>query len=262
MQSADIIAEYIRRISEEIPVTLGNALRVVVDCGNAVPGSVAPDVLRAIGHDVIELYCEVDGDFPNHHPDPSQPENLAALIDAVQEEGADLGLAFDGDGDRLGVVDGEGNVIWPDRQLMLFARDILARNPGARVIYDVKCSHRLAADITAHGGEPVMTQTGHSLIKARMQETDALLAGDLSGHIFFRDRWYGFDDAIYAAARLLEIIVNSEQSPAELFAALPGGVTTPELRLDMPEEMHAEFMAAVMAAAQFPDAEVTTIDGL
>jgi len=262
LQSTDILAEYIRRISEEIPVTLGNALRVVVDCGNGVPGAVAPDVLRAIGHDVVELFCDVDGDFPNHHPDPSQPENLQALIDAVQDEGADLGLAFDGDGDRLGVVDAEGNVIWPDRQLILFSRDILSRNPGAKIIYDVKCSRLLAADITEHGGEPIMSRTGHSLIKARMQETGALLAGEMSGHIFFKERWYGFDDAIYSAARLLEIIVNSEQSPADLFAALPGGVATPELHLDMPEEMHAEFMAAIMAAAQFPEAEITTIDGL
>ena len=262
LQSTDILAEYIRRISEEIPVTLGNALRVVVDCGNGVPGTVAPDVLRAIGHDVVELFCNVDGDFPNHHPDPSQPENLQALIDAVQDEGADLGLAFDGDGDRLGVVDAEGNVIWPDRQMILFSRDILSRNPGAKIIYDVKCSRRLAADITEHGGEPIMSKSGHSLIKARMQETGALLAGEMTGHIFFKERWYGFDDAIYSAARLLEIIVNSEQSPADLFAALPGGVATPELHLDMPEEMHAEFMAAIMAAAQFPEAEITTLDGL
>lgn len=262
LQSTDILAEYIRRISEEIPVTLGNALRVVVDCGNGVPGTVAPDVLRAIGHDVVELFCNVDGDFPNHHPDPSQPENLQALIDAVQDEGADLGLAFDGDGDRLGVVDAEGNVIWPDRQLILFSRDILSRNPGAKIIYDVKCSRRLAADIAEHGGEPIMSKSGHSLIKARMQETGALLAGEMTGHIFFKERWYGFDDAIYSAARLLEIIVNSEQSPADLFAALPGGVATPELHLDMPEEMHAEFMAAIMAAAQFPEAEITTLDGL
>lgn len=262
MQATDIIAEYIRRISEDIPVTLGNALNVVVDCGNGVAGMIAPDILRAIGHDVIELFCEVDGDFPNHHPDPSQPENLQALIDTVVDEGADLGLAFDGDGDRLGVVDAAGNVIWPDRQMLLFSRDILSRNPGAKIIYDVKCSRLLPADITAHGGEPIMSKTGHSLIKSKMQETGALLAGEMSGHIFFKERWYGFDDALYSAARLLEILVNSSQSPAEVFAALPGGIATPELRLDMAEEEHAGFMDKVLAAASFDDAEISTIDGL
>lgn len=262
VQSTEIVPDYIRRISEEIPVTLGNALKVVVDCGNGVPGIVAPAILRAIGHDVIELFCEVDGDFPNHHPDPSQPENLQALIDAVADEGADLGLAFDGDGDRLGVVDSEGNIIWPDKQMILFARDILSRNPGAKIIYDVKCSRLLAREIEAHGGEAIMSRTGHSLIKSAMQETGALLAGEMSGHIFFKERWYGFDDALYSAARLCEILVNAKASAAEVFGALPGGVTTPELRLDMPETRHAEFMAEVLAAAKFDDGEVSTIDGL
>ncbi len=263
LQSTDIVAEYIRRISEEIPVSLGDALKVVVDCGNAVPGMVAPAILRAIGHDVIELFCDVDGDFPNHHPDPSLPENLQQLIAAVQEEGADLGLAFDGDGDRLGVVDAEGNIIWPDRQMILFARDVLARNPGAKVIYDVKCSRHLPMEIEAAGGEPVLSKTGHSIIKNLMQESGALLAGELSGHIFFRDRWYGFDDALYAAARLLEILVNSGKPPAEVFAELPGGFATPELRLDMPESRHAEFMDKVMSAtAEFEYAEINTLDGM
>ena len=262
LQSTDIVAEYIRRISEEIPVTLGHALKIVVDCANSVPGVVAPDILRAIGHDVIELYCDVDGDFPNHHPDPSQPENLTALVAAVLEEGADLGLAFDGDGDRLGVVDGAGNVIWPDRQMILFARDILAHHPGAKIIFDVKCSSLLGVDIAAHGGEPIMARSGHALIKGLMQETGALLAGEMSGHIFFKDRWYGFDDAIYSAARLLEIIVNSGQAPTALFAGLPGGVATPELRLDMAEDRHAGFMQQVLAAADFPGAAISTIDGL
>ena len=262
MQSAEIVPDYIRRISEDIPVTLGNALKVVVDCGNGVPGIVAPAILRAIGHDVVELYCDVDGDFPNHHPDPSQPENLQDLIDTVADEGADLGLAFDGDGDRLGVVDGEGNIIWPDRQMILFARDVLARNAGAKIIFDVKCTRLLSAEITASGGEPIMSQTGHSLIKAKMQESGALLAGEMSGHIFFKERWYGFDDAIYAAARLLEILINSAESPAEIFAALPGAVATPELRLDMPEEAHADFMQQILAAANFDNAEISTIDGL
>ena len=211
---------------------------------------------------MIELYCDIDGDFPHHHPDPSTPDNLARLIETVLEEGADLGLAFDGDGDRLGVVDGSGRVIWPDRQLMLFARDVLARHPGAKILFDVKCSRHLAADIATHGGEAVMAPSGHALIKQRMQETGALLAGELSGHIFFKDRWYGFDDAIYSAARLLEIIVNSGGEPARLFDALPGGVATPELRVDMPEAGHAAFMQAVLAAADFADGEVSTLDGL
>ncbi len=262
MQSTEIIPDYIRRISEEIPVTLGNALKVVVDCGNSVPGIAAPHILRAIGHDVIELYCEVDGNFPNHHPDPSQPENLADLIRAVEEEDADIGLAFDGDGDRLGVVDNAGNIIWPDRQMILFARDVLSRNPGAKIIYDVKCSRLLAEDIKAHGGEPVMSKSGHSLIKTKMQETGALLAGEMSGHIFFKERWYGFDDALYCAARLLEIIVNSGTSATEVFDSLPGGVATPELKLDLPESEHAAFMQKVLEAANFGDAEITTIDGL
>ncbi|MEX2479912.1 MAG: phosphomannomutase/phosphoglucomutase [Gammaproteobacteria bacterium] len=262
LQATDIVAEYIRRISEEIPVTLGHALKIVVDCANGVPGVVAPDILRAIGHDVIELFCDVDGDFPNHHPDPSQPENLSALIDAVLAEGADLGLAFDGDGDRLGVVDGAGKVIWPDRQMILFARDILSRHPGAKIIFDVKCSRQLADDIAAHGGEPIMAKSGHSLIKGMMLETGALLAGEMSGHIFFKDRWYGFDDAIYSAARLLEIIVNSGQSPADLFDSVPGGIATPELRLDMAEDNHTEFMRQVLAAADFAGGEVNTLDGL
>ncbi len=263
MQSTDIVSEYIRRISEEIPVSLGDALKIVVDCGNAVPGMVAPAVLRAIGHDVVELYCDLDGDFPNHHPDPSQPENLQQLINTVLEEGADLGLAFDGDGDRLGVVDSEGNIIWPDRQMILFARDILARNPGAKVIYDVKCSRHLPLEIVAAGGEAILSKTGHSIIKNLMQETGALLAGELSGHLFFRDRWYGFDDALYAAARLLEILVNSGRPPSEVFADLPGGVSTPELRLAMPEARHAQFMDRVMeATAEFEYAEINVLDGM
>ncbi|MGD9601654.1 MAG: phosphomannomutase/phosphoglucomutase [Gammaproteobacteria bacterium] len=262
LQEIEIIPDYIRRISEDIPVSLGDALKVVVDCGNAVPGIVAPHILRAIGHDVIELHCEVDSSFPNHHPDPSQPENLADLIAVVRHEEADLGLAFDGDGDRLGVVDRHGNILWPDRQLMLFARDVLGRNPGAKIIYDVKCSRLLANVITEAGGEPVLSKSGHSLIKQKMQETGALLAGELSGHIFFKERWYGFDDALYSAARLLEILVNANRPPEEVFASLPQGVSTPELRLDMPETRHAEFMEALRAAIDFPDGEITDLDGI
>jgi phosphomannomutase/phosphoglucomutase len=262
LQSTEIIPDYIRRISEEIPVTLGNALKVVVDCGHSVPGIAAPHILRAIGHDVIELHCEIDGNFPNHDPDPSRVENLQDLIEMVQEEGADLGLAFDGDGDRLGVVDKNGNIIWPDRQMIMYSRDVLSRNPGAKIIYDVKCSRFLADDIRAHGGEPIMAPTGHSLIKSKMQETGALLAGEMSGHIFFKERWYGFDDALYAAARLLEILVNIEEEPADVFDALPGGVATPELHIEMSEHEHLEFMQQVVDAAVFADGEICTIDGL
>ena len=261
MQTMEIIPDYIRRVGEEVPVTF-DALKVVVDCANSAPGIVAPHILRAIGHDVIELYCDVDGNFPNHHPDPSQPENLADLIEAVQQEDADIGLAFDGDGDRLGVVDNEGNIIWPDRQLMLFARDVLKNNAGAKVIHDVKCSTGLPQDIQAHGGEAIMSKSGHSIIKGMLEESGALLAGDLSGHIFFKDRWYGFDDALYAAARLLEILVEAERPSAEVFAELPGGVATPELHIPMAEENHQPFMDEVLKSANFDNAEITTLDGL
>lgn len=262
LQQTEIVPDYIRRISEEIPVSLGHTLKVVVDCGNSVPGIVAPHILRAIGHDVVELYCEVDGEFPNHHPDPSDPANLEDLIIMVKHEDADLGLAFDGDGDRLGVVDRNGKVLWADRQLMLFARDVLSRNPGATIVYDVKCSRRLADVIRDAGGVPLMWKTGHSLIKAKMQETGALLGGEMSGHICFKERWYGFDDALYAAARLLEILVNAKMAPEALFAQLPDGIATPELRIDLPEHAHADFMARLIAQADFPDAEITDIDGL
>ena len=206
LRSAEIVGDYIRRIRDEIPAASGDkARKVVIDCGNGVAGDVAPRLLRALGHDVVELYCDVDGDFPNHHPDPSVPANLDDLITSVREHGADVGLAFDGDGDRLGVVDGAGNIIWPDRQMMLFAGDVLARRPGAEIVFDVKCSGLLAEHIAALGGRPVMWKTGHSLIRTRLKQSGAPLAGEMSGHIFFADRWYGFDDAIYAAARLLQI---------------------------------------------------------
>lgn len=261
-QQLDILSDYIRRISEDIPVALSNPLKVVVDCGNAVAGLVVPDVLRALGHDVIELHCELDGEFPNHQPDPSQPENLQDLILAVKRERADLGLAFDGDGDRLGVVDRQGQILWADRQLMLFARDLLSRQPGAAVVYDVKCSRKLGEVIQAAGGQPIMWKSGHSQIKAKMQETRALLGGEMTGHMFFAERWYGFDDAIYAAARLLEILTNTGRRPEQVFAELPDLHATPELHLDMPESHHAEFMARVLASANFAPAEITLIDGL
>ncbi|MGH8543649.1 MAG: phosphomannomutase/phosphoglucomutase [Gammaproteobacteria bacterium] len=258
----DVVPAYVQQVTDSIGVSLSNGLKLVVDCGNGVPGMLAPRLMTALGHDVIELYCEVDGSFPNHHPDPAQPDNLRDLIAAVKAERADLGLAFDGDGDRLGVVDGEGNIIWPDRQMMLFARDVLARNPGKEIIFDVKCSRHLRRIIEEHGGKPVMWKTGHSLIKAKMRVSDAPLAGEMSGHIFFKERWYGFDDALYAAARLLEILVQDGRPPAQVFAELPGGLATPELKIDMPESDHARFMARLCGGAVFEGAEITLVDGL
>ena len=246
----------------EIPVALGNTYKIVVDCGNGVAGVVAPQLLRALGHDVVELYCEVDGSFPNHHPDPSQPENLADLIELVNRENADFGLAFDGDGERLGVVDSAGNIIWPDRQMILFVKDVLSRNVGAEIIFDVKCSRHLAQAIGQGGGKPVMWRTGHSLIKSKMKEINSPLAGEMSGHIFFKERWYGFDDALYAAARLVEILLNDGRPPVEVFTELPISASTPELRINMEEDKHATFMEQLIDGASFEGGEFNTIDGM
>jgi phosphomannomutase/phosphoglucomutase len=262
LQSMDVVPEYIRRVTEDVPVALGNAFSVVVDCGNGVAGDVAPKLIRALGHDVVELYCDVDGNFPNHHPDPSQPENLRDLIAAVKEHEADIGFAFDGDGDRLGVVDATGKIVWPDLQMMLYSRDIMSRNPGAEIVFDVKCSSRLAKVIKKLGGKPVMWKTGHSFIKNKMKESGALLAGEMSGHIFFKERWYGFDDALYAAARMLELLLGFKQPPSKIFAKLPSGITTPELRLDMSEGEPPALMERLVQTAGFEDAKITTIDGL
>ena len=261
-QTAEIGSEYIRRITDDIPVAISNSFKVVVDSGNGVAGQLGPQLLRALGHDVVELFCEIDGNFPNHHPDPSQPENLVDLINTVKSEKADLGLAFDGDGDRLGVVDRDGNIIWPDRQMMLFARDVIERNPGGEIIFDVKCSNHLRRVIEEAGGKATMWKTGHSLIKAKMKETGALLAGEMSGHVFFKERWYGFDDGLYTAARLLEILVKSDQPPHKVLGNLPGGVATPELKLDMHEDQHGAFMATLIELANFGDGEIGTIDGI
>ena len=228
----DIGEEYLHRIVNDCK--LKRPLKIVVDSGNGIPGASAPGILRALGCDVTELYSEVDGDFPNHHPDPSKPENLAELIRTVQSTGAELGLAFDGDGDRLGVVTRDGNIIYPDRQLMLFATDVLKRNPGASIIYDVKCTQRLAPVIRKAGGKPVMYKTGHSLIKAKLKQSKSPLAGEMSGHIFFRERWYGFDDATYTAARMLEILSRSKD-PGKVLNALPTSFSTPELNVPCAE---------------------------
>ena len=260
LEQVDVVADYIERITSDVRVS--RRLTVVVDCGNGIAGAVAPQLYRALGCDVVELYCEVDGQFPNHHPDPSVPENLLALTRAVQEHAADLGLAFDGDGDRLGVVASGGTIVWPDKVLMLLAMDVLSRNPGATVIYDVKSSRHLERVITDHGGQPVMWKTGHSLIKAKMQETGALLAGELSGHIFFRERWFGFDDALYAGARLLEVLSLDHRTTARIFGSLPESVSTPELRVDVPEGEQRRIMERLAAGAKFPGARLTTIDGV
>ena len=260
LDTVDIGEAYIERIAGDIQIE--RRLRVVVDAGSGVAGELGPRLLEAIGADVETLYCEVDGSFPFHHPDPSDPHNLEDLVQAVQRAGADLGLAFDGDGDRLGVVTREGRMVYPDRLLMLFAADVLERNPGACIIYDVKCSGHLAGYVLRHGGSPLMWKTGHSLIKAKMKETEAELAGEMSGHFFFKERWYGFDDGLYAAARLLEILATRPEEPEEVFAGLPDAISTPELKVEMQEgEPHA-FIEAFVQNARFEGARVSTIDGL
>ena len=256
----DLKSDYIDRIAGDIQIE--RKLKVVIDCGSGVAGGIAPELLAAIGADVEPLYCEVDGTFPHHHPDPSDPANLQDLIKVVQRTNADIGLALDGDGDRLGVVTKSGEIIYPDRLLMLFAADVLERNPGACVIYDVKCTGHLATHILRHGGSPLMWKTGHSLIKAKMKETEAELAGEMSGHFFFRERWYGFDDGLYAAARLLEILAASADDAETLFAQLPKGVSTPELKVNVEEGEQYRFIEEFVAKAKFEGARIATIDGL
>ncbi|MEC4746874.1 phosphomannomutase/phosphoglucomutase [Methylomicrobium sp. Wu6] len=254
------VNDYIGTISDD--VHLGRPMKVVVDCGNGVAGDIAPKLLRTIGCEVIELYCEIDGAFPNHHPDPSKPENLEELILAVKHYQADLGLAFDGDGDRLGVVDSNGKIIWPDRQMMLYVQNVLSARPGSEIIFDVKCSRHLASQIKKFGGRPTLWKSGHSLMKAKLRETGASLAGEMSGHIFFNDRWFGFDDALYTAARLIEILSEDTRTSAEVFAALPDSVNTPELNVTLEEGENFELIEKLLKTAKFPGAEMTTIDGL
>ena len=256
----DIQAEYLARIVSDCK--LARPMKVVVDSGNGIPGASAPAILRALGCEVIDIYSKVDGDFPNHHPDPSKLENLEDLKKIVHATDAELGLAFDGDGDRLGIVTKGGQVIMPDRQLMVLVKDILSRNKGAQIIYDVKCTQRLAPWIKKHGGRPLMWKTGHSLAKAKLKETGAPIAGELSGHIFFNERWYGFDDAMYTAARMLEIL-SREKDPSKLLNGLPDSVNTPELNVPCAEGEHHAVVAKLLEIAEFPNAkEVITIDGL
>jgi len=260
LSQRDIADDYVARIATD--VQLDRRIKVVVDAGNGVAGEIGPKVLKAIGADVVPLYCEIDGTFPNHHPDPSEPRNLEDLVQAVAREGAELGIAFDGDGDRLGVVTPSGANIFPDRLLMLFAADVLERNPGAVIVYDVKCSGKLQGHILRHGGSPLMWKTGHSLIKSKMREVEAELAGEMSGHFFFAERWYGFDDGIYSAARLLEIVAGRTESPGELLEALPAGVSTPEIKVDAPGGDPHALVERFRTAASFEGARASTIDGL
>ena len=260
LQQQAVDEDYIRRIADD--VQLERPLKVVADAGNGVAGEIAPRLLEAIGAEVIPLYCDVDGSFPNHHPDPSEPHNLEDLIATVKRFDADLGLAFDGDADRLGVVTREGEIIFPDRLLMLFAADVLERNPGALVIYDVKCTGKLQGWVLRHGGTPLMWQTGHSLIKAKMRETGAELAGEMSGHFFFQERWYGFDDGMYSAARLLEILAARAETPSEVLNALPNALSTPEIKVPVEAGSPHDFVQRFVDSADFEGARLSTIDGL
>ncbi|MBI3575948.1 MAG: phosphomannomutase/phosphoglucomutase [Gammaproteobacteria bacterium] len=260
ISSADVRAAYLDRVTSD--VKLARPMRVAVDCGNGVAGELAPQLLKRLGCQVTELFCQVDGTFPNHHPDPSKPENLEDLIAEIKKGGYDVGLAFDGDGDRLGVIAPDGHVIWADRQMILYARDVLSRHPGGEIIYDVKCSRTLDAEIRKAGGKPTMWKTGHSFIKAKLRESGALLAGEMSGHIFFKERWYGFDDGLYTAARLLELLSRDPRPTQEIFASLPNTVNTPELNLKFAEGEHFTVIKELVQRARFPDAKLTTIDGL
>ncbi|MBL8286987.1 MAG: phosphomannomutase/phosphoglucomutase [Rubrivivax sp.] len=260
----DIGPEYRQRIVGDC--RQARPMKIVVDCGNGIPGASAPGILKALGNEVIDLYSPVDGDFPNHHPDPSKPENLADLIKVVHATGAELGLAFDGDGDRLGLVTRDGHIIYPDRQIILFARDILSRHRGATIIYDVKCSQRLPVAVREAGGVPLLWKTGHSLVKAKLKETGAPFAGEMSGHLFFGERWYGFDDAMYTAARLLEIL-SRHADPSAVLDALPTSFSTPELNVPCAEGEHHRVVAELLARVAdgrlaFTGGEVGTIDGL
>lgn len=255
-----IIPDYIRYICEQIK--LKKKLKIVIDCGNGITGNVAPFLFRKLGCEVIELFCDVDGNFPNHHPDPSEPHNLCDLIQSVRQHNADLGLAFDGDGDRLGVITNKGEIIWPDRQLMLFAADVLKNYPQKEIIFDVKCTRNLAKIIEKNNGQPIMTKTGHSLIKNKMRELNAPLAGEMSGHLFFNDRWFGFDDGMYAAVRLLEILSDTHHTSSQVFEAFPDSVNTPELKLPIAEEIKFQWVEQFILQAQFENATISTIDGM
>jgi phosphomannomutase/phosphoglucomutase len=256
----DIADAYLERITSD--VKLSRPIKIVVDTGNGVAGGLAPKLFKKLGCELVELFTEIDGNFPNHHPDPAHPENLQDVIRALKETDAEIGFAFDGDGDRLGVVTKDGQIIYPDRQLMLFAEEVLSRNKGAQIIYDVKCTRNLAKWVKDKGGEPLMWKTGHSLVKAKLRETGAPLAGEMSGHVFFKDRWYGFDDGLYTGARLLEILTRVED-PSKLLNSLPNSNSTPELQLKLEEGENFELIARLQQNAKFTGADdVVKIDGL
>lgn len=258
-ETLDIRQSYLERILGD--VKLNRKLKVVVDCGNGIPGELAPQLIEKLGCEIIPMYCEVDGTFPNHHPDPGKPKNLQDAIAKVKETGADLGLAFDGDGDRVGVITNKGNIVYPDRVMMLFSEEILKRNPGAEIIFDVKCSRLLAKVIEEAGGKATMWRTGHSLIKQKIKQSGALLGGEMSGHIFFKERWYGFDDALYSAARLLEILTNTDQTADFLFDQYPEDISTPELNITVTDENKFDIVAALQEKS-FPGGNANTIDGI
>jgi phosphomannomutase/phosphoglucomutase len=259
VEASDIIGPYLDYLSDNLqPGEL--SIKAVVDGGNGMGGLVAPDVFTAMGVEVVKLFCEPDGHFPNHHPDPTVPENLKAAISKVSEVSADLAIAFDGDADRIGVVDREGNIIFGDQLMIIFSRDLLERYPGATIIGEVKCSQVLFDDIEKHGGNPIMWKVGHSLIKSKLKEEKALLAGEMSGHMFFAERYFGYDDAIYAGARLLEILTRKGKSIKELLAGVPQMVSTPEIRLDCPDDK--KFQVVEELAREFKkDHQVIDVDG-
>ena len=260
VRSENIISAYVDAICKDIH--LEKPMKVVVDAANGAASEIAPQVYRRLGCEVIELFCQYDGRFPNHHPDPTIPENLKAIIEAVKKEKADIGLAFDGDADRLGIVTNKGEIIWPDRQLMLYAQDVLEKHPGEKIVFDVKCSRLLPEAIKNAGGEPIMYRTGHSILKAKMFAEKAPLAGEMSGHIFFNDTWFGFDDGIYVGARLLDILSRKQGSASDVFGGQPQAINTPELKLPMPEADKADFMQNLMTEGDFEGADKITIDGL
>lgn len=255
----DVVPLYQKTILDD--VKLARPLNIVLDAGNGIAGGIAPQLFEQLGCKVEPLYCDVDGQFPNHHPDPSRPENLKELIVKVRETGADIGLAFDGDGDRLGVVTPKGDIIWPDRQMILYARDVLTRHPGATIIYDVKCTQTLAAEVEKAGGKAMMWKTGHSFIKSKLKQTGALLAGEMSGHIFFKERWYGFDDGIYTGVRLCELIAKVADIQ-QLFDDLPNTVNTPEVQIETADGAQHGFVKKLADAANFPKGNISKVDGL
>ena len=260
-KNLNISDEYIKQVSSNISIK--KKLKIAVDAGNGVAGPIAVEIYRKLGLELIELYCNVDGDFPNHHPNPSDPKNLIDLINEVKKSKCDLGIAFDGDGDRCLILDNKGNIVWPDRQMMIFSKDILSQNQNAKVIYDVKSSSFLANVIKDSGGEPIMCRTGHSYIKKMMRETNAILAGEMSGHVFFNDKWYGFDDGIYCGARMIEIVSNQSIESSEIFADLPNSFSTPEINIPVDKDgIQHDFMEKFKSSAIFEDAEISTIDGL